>query len=203
MLPEAEGASLVLPLVYDSINNVTQLAERRDPAAGNMGGLGPVTNTASVMLKRFGECSHMMGLQPGECSIYLAVRYLLANLTLPNEPPAMAVGAGNPVELQQQQQQQQQPNQMVPMGLGSGPGMANMGPGTPINPMQMQAGPMSMGGGLPQQVQTQGQVSMPIHSPYGQAPMSANPMTPVMGMPINNTIGPAMGQGGPGNMQMQ
>jgi hypothetical protein len=28
-------------------------------------------------------------------------------------------------------------------------------------------------------------------------------MTPVMGMPINNTIGPAMGQGGPGNMQMQ
>ena len=198
MLPEAEGASLVLPLVYDSINNVTQLAERRDQT-GNIGGLGPVTNTASVMLKRFGECSHMMGLQPGECSIYLAVRYLLANLTLPNEPPVMAVGTGNAVELQQQQQ----PNQMVPMGLGSCPGMANMGPGTPINPMQMQAGPMSMGGGLPQQVQTQGQVSMPIHSPYGQAPMSANPMTPVMGMPINNTLGPAMGQGGPGNMQMQ
>lgn len=198
MLPEAEGASLVLPLVYDSINNVTQLAERRDAAAGNMGGLGPVAHTASMMLKRFGECSHMMGLQPGECSIYLAVRYLLANLTLPNEPPAMAVGPGNNgVELQQQ------PNQMVPMGLGSGPGMANMGPGTPINPMQMQAGPMSMGGGLPQQVQTQGQVSMPIHSPYGQAPMSANPMTPVMSMPINNTIGPTMGQGGTGNMQMQ
>lgn len=196
MLPEAEGASLVLPLVYDSINNVTQLAERRDTAAGNMGGLGPVAHTASMMLKRFSECSHMMGVQPGECSIYLAVRYILANLPLPNEPPAMAVGAGNAVEMQQQQ-----PNQMVPMGLGSGPGMANMGPGTPINPMQMQGGPMSMGGGgvLP----AQGQVSMPIHSPmtpYGQAPMSANPMTPVMSMPIGPS---SMGQPGQGNMQMQ
>lgn len=191
MLPEAEGASAVLPLVYDSINNATQLAERRDAAAGTMGGLGPVAHTASVMLKRFSECSHMMGLQPGECSIYLAVRYLLTNLTLPNEPATMA--PGNAVELQQQQT----PNQMVPMGLGSGPGMANMGPGTPINPMQMQPGPMSMGGGvLPQQ--TQGQVTMPIHSPYGQAPMNANPIAPVMQMPINN----AMGQAGPGNMQM-
>lgn len=197
MLPEAEGASLVLPLVYDSINNITQLAERRDQAAGNLGGLGPVAHTASMMLKRFADCSQMMGLQPGECSIFPSVRYLLANLTLPNEPPALT--AVNPVELQQHQQ----PNQMVPMGLGSGPGMANMGPGTPINPMQMQAGPMSMGGGgvLPQQVQAQGQVTMPIHSPYGQAPMSANPMTPVMSMPL----GPASmgGQPGPGNMQMQ
>ena len=196
MLPEADGASLVLPLVYDSVNNATQLAERRDAAGG--GSLGPVAHTASMMLKRFSECSHMMGVQPGECSIYLAVRYILANLTLPNEPPAMS---GNAVEMQQQQQ----PNQMVPMGLGSGPGMANMGPGTPINAMQMQAGPMMGGGVLPQQVQPQGQVTMPIHSPmtpYGQAPMSANPMTPVMSMPINNTIGPGnMGQ--PGNMQMQ
>lgn len=194
MLPEAEGASLVLPLVYDSINNITQLAERRDQAAGNLGGLGPVAHTASMMLKRFADCSHMMGLQPGECSIYPSVRYLLANLTLPNEPPAMAVGAANSVEMQQQ------PNQMVPMGLGSGPGMANMGPGTPINAMQMQTGPMSMGGGgvLAQQVQPQGQVTMPIHSPYGQGPMSNNPMTPVMSMPI----GPANmgGQPGPGNM---
>lgn len=184
----------MLPLVYDSINNVTQLAERRDQSAGAMGGLGPVAHTASMMLKRFSECGHMMGLQPGECSIYPSVRYLLANLTLPNEPPAMA--ANNTADLQQQQQQ---PNQMVPMGLGSGPGMANMGPGTPINQMAMQSGPMSMGGGvLPQQAQ--GQVTMPIHSPYGQAPMSANPMTPVMSMPLGP--GSMGGQPGPGNMQM-
>lgn len=201
MLPEADGASLVLPLVYDSIHNVTQLAERRDPAAGTMGGLGPVAHSASVMLKRFSECGPMMGLQPNECSIYPSVRYLLANLTLPNEPAvAVAAAAVNPVELQQQ------PNQMVPMGLGSGPAMANMGPGTPINQMAMQSGPMSMGVGvggvLPQQQQTQGQVTMPIHSPYGQAPMSANPMTPVMsGMPLGP--GSMGGQAGPaGNMQM-
>lgn len=195
-----DGASVVLPLVYDFANNITQLAERRDAAGSNLGGLGPVAHTANMMLKRFAECGHMMGgLQPGECSIFPAVRDLLVNLTLPNEPPPMT-----PVNAA--------PN-MVPMGLGSGPGMAGMvaglpgGPGTPMGAMnamqspmqqqQMQAGPMSMGGGGG--VQNQGGVSMPIQvSPYGQAPMNANPMTPVMSM------GPmSMGQPGPGNMQMQ
>lgn len=193
MLPEVDGASVVLPLVYDFTNNITQLAERRETATGNMGGLGPLAHTASMMLKRFAECSHMMGLQPGECSIYPAIRDLLSNLTLPNEPPAMAVGVNAPV------------NTMVPMGLGSGPGMAGgmvAGPGTPMNamqsPMQMQGGPMMQG---PAQ---QGQVSMPIQvSPYGQG--NANPMTPVMSMGpgVMNMGQPNMGQQGPGNMQMQ
>ena len=48
MLPEADGASLVLPLVYDSVNNATQLAlERRDAAGG--GSLGPVAHTVSLL----------------------------------------------------------------------------------------------------------------------------------------------------------
>lgn len=198
-MSEVDGASLVLPLVYDFNSNVTQLAERRDPAAGSTGGLGPLAHTASIMLKRFAECSHMMGLQQGECSIFPAVRELLTNLTLPNEPPpVMSVGVN-------------QPN-MVPMGLGSGSGMAgaNMvaGPGTPINtmqsPMQMQGGPMGMQSGVVQP--QQGQVSMPIVSPYGQTPMNANPMTPVMSMgPMGPGVmgQPNMGQSGPGNMQMQ
>lgn len=177
LLSDAEGSSLVLPLVYDLTNNVTQLAERRDATAGNPGGLGPVAHTASMMLKRFAECSHMMGLQPGECSIFPAVRDLLANLTCPNEPPSMVVNVNAP------NPGMQQANNMVPMGLGSGPGM---GPGTPINAMQMQ--PMNVGG-------VQG-VSMPIHSPFGQ-PMSSNSMAPAMsmGQSINNI-------GQPGNMQM-
>ena len=184
LIPEAEGASVVLPLVYDFTNNITQLAERRD---GTSSGLGPVAHTASMMLKRFAECSHMMGLQPNECSIFPAVRDLLVNLTLPNEPPPNMV-AVNPQ------------SNMVPMGLGSGPGMvAGMpGPGTPMGGMNSMQSPMQ------QQMQggpSQGQVSMPIQvSPYGQAPMNANPMTPVMSMGPMSMGGQQ--QQGPGNMQM-
>lgn len=190
MSADVDGASLILPLVYDVGSNVTQLAERRDPSGGGSSH-GPVAQTASMMLKRFNECGHMMGMQPGDCSIFPAVRDLLTNLTLPNEPPAMAA---NQVAMQQAQQQ---PSQMVPMGMGSGPGMGNMVPGNQMSAMQMQGGPMGMGGVMPQQVQPQGQVAMPIHSPYGQPQMNANPMTPVMSM------GPMSGNMGPGSMQMQ
>jgi mediator of RNA polymerase II transcription subunit 14 len=127
------------------------------------------------MLKRFAE--YMMGVQPGECSIFPAVRELLANLTLPNEPPSMSVNvnAANPG--------MQQTNNMVPMGLGSGPGV--MGNTGTINPMQMQG------------MVGQTQVSMPIHSPYGQ-PINPNTMAPVMSMGQPNMGGNMQ----PGNMQM-
>lgn len=60
--------------------NLTQLAEKRDP--------GPVSATAaaSIQLKRFAEYSVM----PAECSLFPAVRDLLANLTLPSEPPVIS-----------------------------------------------------------------------------------------------------------------
>lgn len=76
-----EPTSLVLPLVYDVSTNLTQLAEKRDP--------GPATATAaaSAQLKRFLECTSMHN----ECSLFPAVRDLLANLVLPSEPPQVSV----------------------------------------------------------------------------------------------------------------
>lgn len=76
-LPGMEPPSLVLPLVYDVSSNVTQLAEKRDSGAAS--GIA----AASMQLKRFAE----FGQHSGECSLFPAVRDLLANLTLPSEPP--------------------------------------------------------------------------------------------------------------------
>lgn len=74
-----DSASLVLPMVYDVSSNITQLAERRET-----GGFIQSISTSAVsnMLRRFAEYSP----HHGECSIFPAVRDLLMNLTLPNEP---------------------------------------------------------------------------------------------------------------------
>lgn len=66
-------------MVYDVSTNLTQLAEKRDP------GPASATAAASLQLKRFAE----YGANPAECSLFPAVRDLLANLTLPSEPPVI------------------------------------------------------------------------------------------------------------------
>lgn len=71
-----ETPSLVLPLVYDVSSNVTQLAEKRDPSPAS------ATAAASIQLKRFSD----YGVNQSECSLFPAVRDLLANLTLPSDP---------------------------------------------------------------------------------------------------------------------
>ncbi|KAL6442114.1 hypothetical protein ACFW04_002431 [Cataglyphis niger] len=70
--------SFVLPFVYDVTTNLTQLAERRD--------LSPAITAASMQLKRFAE----YGANQSECSLFPAVRDLLANFTLPSEPPGIS-----------------------------------------------------------------------------------------------------------------
>ncbi|KAF4526396.1 hypothetical protein B566_EDAN012686 [Ephemera danica] len=77
--PGVESPSLVLPLVYDMHSNLTQLAEKRDA------GPSPATTAANLQLKRFSEYNPA----PDQCSLFPAVRDLLANLTLPSEPPPM------------------------------------------------------------------------------------------------------------------
>lgn len=75
---QGETPSLVLPFVYDVTTNITQLAERRD--------LSPPPSAitgASMQLKRFAEYG---GVNQTECSLFPAVRDLLANFTLPSEP---------------------------------------------------------------------------------------------------------------------
>lgn len=206
-----EGSSLTLPLVYDVSTNLTQLAELRDSAATNrsLAGANPLAQTANMMLKRFAEFGHSLGLQPGECSIFPAIRDVLSNLTMPNEPQPLA---GN---MQQQQQQPGMNPVNVPLGMASGPqqtgvqAMAPMGPST-MNPMQMPAGPMAMGI-VPMQQQAQAipsQGPMPIQNIYGQQAMGQqtmgqNPMAAMsmatLGSTMNNMSN--IGQSGPGMMQ--
>uniref|UniRef100_A0A1B0CC39 Mediator of RNA polymerase II transcription subunit 14 n=1 Tax=Lutzomyia longipalpis TaxID=7200 RepID=A0A1B0CC39_LUTLO len=69
--------SLVLPMVYDTGTNTTQLAERREQVQS------VAMSAVSHQLKRFAEYA---ALQPNECSLFPAVRDLLANLILPTEP---------------------------------------------------------------------------------------------------------------------
>ncbi|CAD7082039.1 unnamed protein product [Hermetia illucens] len=113
-----DSPSLVLPMIYDSSSNVTQLAERREQVQS------PATNPVSAQLRQFSE----YGAQPGECSLFPAVRDLLANLTFMNDnppPPPM----GMPIV----------PSPVGPVGSSPGPMMNS--------PMQ------TMGqGGPPQQV---------------------------------------------------
>ena len=71
----------MLPFVHDVNTNITQLADRRD--------LTPPPSAiaaASMQLKRFAE----YGANQSECSLFPAVRDLLANFTLPSEPPVIS-----------------------------------------------------------------------------------------------------------------
>ncbi|XP_075216285.1 mediator complex subunit 14 isoform X2 [Lycorma delicatula] len=116
-----EPPTLVLPLVYDVNNNLTQLAEKRDP--------GPATaiSAASMQLKRFLECNPMHN----ECSLFPAVRDLLANLVLPSEPPQVVSSPG--VMGGPGSGQMQSPSMMhSPMGVVGQPGPQYPVPMPPI-----------------------------------------------------------------------
>lgn len=106
--------SLVLPLVYDHTTRVTQLAERREAQS-------IITTTVNHQLRRFAELCNM---QHTESSLFAAVRDLLANLTLPNEPQPMPnqqmQNAGPPMVNSPNPQMMGQP------GGTPGPGPAGM-----------------------------------------------------------------------------
>lgn len=74
--PGTDSQTIVIPILYDIANNVTQMAEQRSPGA-------PPPTQASVavnnMLKRFTEYAS----KPSECSILPAVRELMTNLVVP------------------------------------------------------------------------------------------------------------------------
>ncbi|RLU24369.1 hypothetical protein DMN91_002457 [Ooceraea biroi] len=134
---QGEMPSLVLPFVYDVTTNLTQLAERRDLSPPP-----PAITAASMQLKRFAE----YGANQSECSLFPAVRDLLANFTLPSEPPVIsqvvASPAGGQVTPTQQQIQNTAMQMHSPMAGGQGP---------PQGPYGMQGmPPMGMMGGPPQ-----------------------------------------------------
>lgn len=126
--------SFVLPFVYDVTTNLTQLAERRD--------LSPAITAASMQLKRFAEYGANV---QSECSLFPAVRDLLANFTLPSEPPVISQVVASPAGNQVPPTQQIQNAAMQmhsPMTGGQGP---------PQGPYGIQSmPPMGMMGGPPQ-----------------------------------------------------
>ncbi|XP_065344128.1 mediator of RNA polymerase II transcription subunit 14 isoform X2 [Cloeon dipterum] len=76
--PGVEPPSTILPLVYDIMTNVTQLAHKQEQNQVITSALA----AANMQLKRFSE-SHA-GYD--QCSLLPAIRDLLANLVMPNEP---------------------------------------------------------------------------------------------------------------------
>ncbi|XP_063244367.1 mediator of RNA polymerase II transcription subunit 14 isoform X2 [Bacillus rossius redtenbacheri] len=122
--PSMDPPSLVLPLVYDMSTNLTQLAEKRDPQPS-------ATTAASVQLKRFAE----VGASHLECSLFPAVRDLLANLTLPSEPPSQMVQSPAP--------QAMQPSPAMQMHSPMQPGGVCLPQGQPggVGPPQQPGGP--------------------------------------------------------------
>ncbi|XP_058460254.1 mediator of RNA polymerase II transcription subunit 14 [Malaya genurostris] len=123
-----DSVTMLLPMVYDMTVNHTQLAERREQVTPQL------TSAVSAHLRRFVECTV---LQPGECSLFPAVRDLLMNLTLPNEQPPPG----------------QMPNQIGPMGgMQPGPGQmvgqitpSPVGAQVGSSPNPMMHSPMQMG----------------------------------------------------------
>lgn len=88
VLPYSTGSdvvSLVLPLVYDTATNITQLAEKRDHPSS--------TTSVSNHMKRFAEYFNMSHSNDNQikCSIFPAVQDLITNLTLPSEPPGVSI----------------------------------------------------------------------------------------------------------------
>lgn len=73
----------MLPLMYDIAVRNTQVAEKREP------GPAIAVSAANMQLKRFAEYSaaNTMG---HECTLLLAIRDLLMNLTLPNDMPQVS-----------------------------------------------------------------------------------------------------------------
>ncbi|XP_050538100.1 mediator of RNA polymerase II transcription subunit 14 [Daktulosphaira vitifoliae] len=128
-----EVPSLVLPLVYDTATNLTQLAEKRD------GGPASAISAASLHLKRFAE----FALNHNECSIFPAVRDLMTNFVLPSEPqPQMSpasmnmhpqMGPGGPVPSPLMGQHMMNQNSGIvgqnPSMMGQNPGMVGQNPG--------------------------------------------------------------------------
>ncbi|XP_078514416.1 mediator of RNA polymerase II transcription subunit 14 isoform X2 [Lissotriton helveticus] len=71
-----EAVSIIVPIIYDMASGTTQQADI--PRQQNSSGAAPMM--VSNILKRFAD---MNSPRPGDCTIFPAVRDLMANLTLP------------------------------------------------------------------------------------------------------------------------
>lgn len=78
-----ESPCFVLPFLYDTQANTLTIAEKKEQHQHGQHSFFP-TGIANMHLRRFTECS---GISYNECSLFPAVRDLLASFSMPNEPP--------------------------------------------------------------------------------------------------------------------
>lgn len=67
----------VLPFLYDVQANTLCIAEKKEQHSN------VATSVANIQLRRFVECG---GVSYNECSLFPAIRDILANFAMPNEP---------------------------------------------------------------------------------------------------------------------
>ncbi|KAK8734774.1 hypothetical protein OTU49_005983 [Cherax quadricarinatus] len=77
--PETEPPNLMLPLVYDSVSNKTQMAERRDHG-----------NIPSITVQVINDIMSRAIVQPNEMCLYPCIRELLCSLSLGPDGNAVA-----------------------------------------------------------------------------------------------------------------
>lgn len=118
--PIQQHPVVVLPIIYDIVNQITQLVERRDLTTPAI-----IMSEANAQLRRFLE---QRGVPTAESSLYAAIRDLLSNLSLqiPGQQP-LPVGQPMPY-MQGNVGPMVVPNQQMPMQQ-MGPG----GPGPQMN----------------------------------------------------------------------
>ncbi|KAE8748234.1 hypothetical protein FOCC_FOCC005073, partial [Frankliniella occidentalis] len=152
-----EGASVVLPLMYDVALRNTQVAEKREP------GPALAVAAANIQLKRFAEYSASSHVGQ-ESMLLLAVRDLLMNLNLPTDMSQVAGMVVGPNSCHSPAGMMHSPLGMGGMGMhghgmgmhghgmGMGPGGMHMGPGMGhmggMGPMGGMMGPMGSGMGM-------------------------------------------------------
>lgn len=126
--PVQQHPIVVLPIIYDIGNQITQLVDRRDlntPAI--------IMSEANVQLRRFLE---QRGVPTAESSLYAAIRDLLSNLSLQLPGQQGQVMPGPPMPFMQGNVG---PNQQMPMQQMGPAQQMNLPPDHPqvMNPQVM------------------------------------------------------------------
>ncbi|XP_043223029.1 mediator of RNA polymerase II transcription subunit 14-like [Amphibalanus amphitrite] len=115
----SEPARIVLPVVYDMADNMTQCADKKDYQPNQ------VAQQVNQLMRRSSE----LAAQAGECSLFRAVHDVVHSFALPTEQPqavAPPLGSdggapGGQMMMQQRQYQQQRPmGGMMPSMMGAG-----------------------------------------------------------------------------------
>lgn len=121
--PLQQHPIVVLPIIYDIGNQITQLVDRRD-----LNTPGIIMQAANIQLRKFLE---KRGVSTSESSLYAAIHDLLSNLSL-QIPGQQGPMPGGPLFMQGSMQQMNIPGQQMnlppdhPQAMNQGYGMGQI-----------------------------------------------------------------------------